>query len=178
MAEPLVAQLLRNHPDDIVAVVYHTPWPGIDDPFYQHNPTQNLARAEYYNVPYVPWFLFDGILYLMDYIPYQLYEDAYDQRKLVPTDVSLVHTGIYHPADGLVDFAVTASAESTLPPGDYRIHIVLTESGLEWEAPNGTNVHNHTMRGMVPSEQGTSVTFTGDFPQTAQAVVNFVLDPL
>jgi len=117
---------------------------------------EEFTRAEYYNVPYVTWFLFDGILYLMDYIPFQLYEDAYHQRKLVPTDVSLTHTGTYNTVDGHVDFSVTASTESALPPGDYRIHIVLTESGLEWAAPNGTNIHNHTMRSMIPNDKGRS----------------------
>ena len=41
----MIAQFLVDHPD-VVAICYHTPWPGALDPLYLHNPVQNLARAE------------------------------------------------------------------------------------------------------------------------------------
>ncbi len=160
-----------------MAIVYHTPFPGPLDPFYLHNPEHNDARTDFYGIPYVPWVWADGVLYPWECIFYHMYQDVYDQRKAVPTDVSLTITGTYNPDDQQVMVSVTATTAESLPAGDYRLHIVLTEDDLEWEAPNGQTIHRHVMRRMYPDAQGTQVSFTGDLPQSARVIESFALDP-
>ncbi len=158
--------------------MYHTPWPGPQDPFYLHNPADNMARTEYYFAEYVPWIVFDGVDTLIDYIPYSRYEDAYTARKAVPTSVSLTHTGTYAPLSGEVTLSVTAVTDATLPAGDYRLRVAVVENAIHWEAPNGVSEHQFVMRRLVPDAEGSAVTFAGDLPQSAQVGISFALDPV
>lgn len=174
----MFSQFLEDHDDDTVAIGYNTPWPSLEDSLYLHNPEQNLTRTMYYNIPYVPYIWVDGVLYPWECYFYYMYQDVYDQRKAVPTEVSLSYAGAYDAATGDVDFTVSASTASELPAGDYRLHIVLTESDVAWAAPNGITNHDHVMRRMYPDDQGTAVTFSGDLLQVVTATVSFTLDPL
>jgi len=161
-----------------VVIVYHTPWPGPQDPLYLHNPADAMARTELFMIPYVPFIFVDGWTYLPECYFYHMYQTAYDQRKATPTDVTLTATGSYGTASRNLNFTLTASTTSELPEGDYRLQVVLTESHIEWEAPNGETIHDWIMRKMYPDAEGTAVTFSGSMPQLAQTTVSAVLDTL
>jgi hypothetical protein len=162
----------------VVTISYHTPWPGPLDPFYLHNPAQNLARTEYYNIPFVPYFWFDGISRVWDYIAYSFYESAYLLHADVPTEVTLTHTGLYTNASGEVELTVSATFGADLPEGDYRLHLALVENGIPWEAPNGQTVHEHVMRRMYPDAEGTALVLGDTYPQTIPVSVVFTLDEI
>jgi hypothetical protein len=157
--------------------MYHAWWPSAGDPFYQHNVPENDGRIYYYDIPWVPFELTDGVLEI-DFPPTDaLFQQAYDERKGVPTTVSLELEGAYVPDTGQVDVTVTASNGGFLMPADYRLHLVLTESGLYFDAPNGQDWHEYTMRDMIPDEGGTPIAFAGGFPQVDQVSTGFVCDP-
>jgi len=168
---------LNDHPD-VVTICYHTPWPGALDELYLHNPEQNLARTEYFGIPYVPYFWFDGVSRVLDYINYSFYLNAYLPRAAEPTEVLLEQEGSLDPNSGEVNFTVTATLNETVPAGDYRLHVVLVEDEIEWAAPNGETIHHHVMRRMYPDAEGTPVTLSDSYPQTVQAAVDFTLDDI
>ncbi len=161
---------------DVAAITFHTNYPAGNDPFYVHNTTDNLGRLNFYTEIWgVPWLWMDGIL--EPNYPYTTTSvtNAYNTRKAVPTSVNLTIEGSYDDATRAVEVTVTASTDAALPAGTWRLHIGLTESGIYFNAPNGTQIHDHVMRDMFPSYNGTSVTFSGGFPQTASASANFTL---
>ena len=170
-------EFVSDHPDDVVAICYNTPWPGPEDPLYWHNPEDNMGRTEYYYLPYVPWVWVDGVEYPPECYFYWMYQEDYDTRKAVATDMSLEYEGDYDPATGEASITVTAPTTSEMLDDEYRLYVVLTESGIEWSAPNGIEVHDHVMRRMYPDFEGTPAIFAGDLPQSAEVAVNFTLDP-
>jgi len=169
-------QFVLDHPD-CVAFMPHVNWPQSNDPFYVHNTADNNGRRALYGVNAVPFEILDGVLEPVYFYTYARILAAYNTRKAVPTDVTLSYTGLYVPSTGQVDFTVTASTTSALPAGDFRLHIVLTESGIFYDAANGIDYHEFTLRKMFPTFNGTSVSFSGGFPQTAQASTSFTLNP-
>ena len=175
--EPILLAFLRDHPDDSVGVLYHSGFPGPGDPFYQHNIADNDGRIADYGVIGVPEERADGVLEPIFLYTYERIQAVYDARKATPTDVTLSAGGSYDPGSGEVQITVTADVPSPLPPGDYRLHIVLTESGIDYDASNGIDVHDHTMRRMLPDHGGTPVDLTGPLPVQVEASALFGLDP-
>lgn len=151
--------------------MYHANFPYPIDPFYMHNIPDNQGRIQWYPISSVPRVKIDG---LASSTSYSSLQSNYDSRKATPTDVSLEITGSWDPGTRAVDVTVTASTTSALP-GDFSLQIVLTESEVYYEGTNGIDWHEHTMRGMFPDHLGTPVTFSGEFPQTAQASASFTL---
>ena len=157
--------------------MYHAWWPSSGDPFYQHNLAENTGRINYYGLPWVPFEITDGVLDI-DFPPSQfLFQAAYDERKAVPCTVELELTGLYRPETRALSLTVSASNTGFLPAGDYRLHVALTESGIFFDAPNGVDYHEYTMRDMIPDEVGIAMTFAGEFPQVDSFQAGVTVNP-
>ena len=176
--EPIAFAFLNDHAEDTVGIAYHSWWPAADDPFYQHASGDCAARIADYGVSLVPHLRLDGVTEPHFLYTYQRIQSAYDERKALPTDVSLSATGSYSTSSGRLRLEISALGESPLPAGDYRIHAVLTESDLLFAAPNGIDEHHHTLRRMLPGPGGSPVTFSSGPSIEATAMVETDLDPL
>ncbi len=152
-------------------MIYHVNFPYPIDPFFFNNMEDNEGRRAFYGVLGVPNERVDGS---QTGTSLAALTAAYDSRKATPTDVSLEISGSWNPDSRDVDVQVTATTTSPLL-GDYRLHIVLTESEIYFDATNGIQIHDHTMRDMFPDAAGTPVVFEGDLPQTVQASASFML---
>jgi hypothetical protein len=175
--DPIISSLIEDQAGDVVAVLYHPSFTSPFDPFYLHNPGQSMDRVDYYYVTATPRPIFDGVVfsyppYTMDYFLADLAE-----RETVSTPVSLDIEGYYSPGGGAVEVSVTATTEQMLPPGDYRLHIVLTESDIYFNGTGYHDIHDHTMRRMFPDPEGTTVSFAGNLPQSTAASAGITLDP-
>ncbi len=162
---------VQTHADDCVAVIYHTNFPYPFDPFYDHNVEDNEGRRSDYGIGGVPHVRVDGS---QSGTSSGALQAAYDARKATPTDVGLIVEGSWDDETRQVEVTVTASTMSPLL-GEYSLHIVLIENEVYFEGTNGIDWHEFTMRDMFPDFGGTPVTFSGDFPQEAQASASFVL---
>ena len=59
---PFLKAYIDAKGDSIIAIKYHSSFPGID-PMYSHNPTQSAERySTYYGINAVPWLNVDGIV--------------------------------------------------------------------------------------------------------------------
>ncbi len=172
----MIQEFLDEHPD-VVTICYHTPWPGPLDQLYQHNPVQNLARTDYYGIPYVPYAWFDGKIYAYEPTSRYWYDWGYDYVADDVTEVTLAPDGVYDPAAGTVALDVTVTLAAEIPAGDYRLHVVLVENGVAYEPENGQTIHDHVMRRMYPDENGTAITLGAVYPQSHAVVVDLTLDP-
>ncbi len=164
--------------DDVVAISFNAWWPYNQDPFYQHNTADNTGRILYYQIPGVPHEIVDGVEAISGPHSEAHFQAAYDLRKATPTSVSLEIEGLYNENTRELDCIVIATTDQALPPGDYRLHLVLTESDIFFDGSNGIQWHQYVMRDMLPDFEGSLVSFSGDLPQSAQSMLNTTIDAL
>ncbi len=175
--DPIFADFV-NAREDIVPIAFNAWWPYSQDPFYQHNMDDNTGRIMFYGIPSVPYGRADGLLPVTTPPNETKLQDAYDARKAVPTSVSLELSGEYDEGSRELNCTVTAMTDVALPDGDFRLHVVVTESDIFFDGGNGTDHHEFIMRAMLPDFEGSAVSFSGPLPLMAEASVSTTLDAL
>jgi hypothetical protein len=175
--EPTFVEFADSH-DDVVAISFNAWWPYNQDPLYQHNTADNTGRILYYQIPGVPHEIVDGVEAISGPHSEAHFQAAYDLRKATPTSVSLEIEGLYNESTRELDCTVTATTDQVLTPGDYRLHLVLTESDIFFDGSNGIQWHQYVMRDMLPDFEGSPVSFSGDLPQSDQSMLNTTIDAL
>jgi PKD repeat protein len=119
------------------------------------------ARNAYYGITGFPTAFFDGVLSFVGgshtASMYSNYLPLYNQRYAIPSpcymDISGTHTGDVYTV--VLSIHKTAAITGT----DLRAHLVLTESNISYSWQGQTEL-NYVERTMVPSDQGTPVSFT------------------
>ncbi len=175
--DPIFADFVETHAD-VVPIAFNAWWPYSQDPFYQHNMGDNTGRILFYGIPSVPYARADGFRPVTTPPNQTKLQDAYDEAKAVPTSVSLEILGDYDEGSRELNCTVTAMSDLALPDGDYRLHVVVTESDIIFDGGNGNDHHSYIMRAMLPDFEGTAVTFSGPLPLMAETSVSTTLDPL
>jgi hypothetical protein len=157
---------------DVVAIEYHTSFPYAGDPFYLANPAEVNNRVFYNQISGTPSVRFDG-----PYIPAlnpAAYEALYDQRKALGSRALVELGGTYDPITRNGEVIAQVIAENPLA-GNWRLRIAITESDINYQAPNGINVHHHVFRRFAPDTTGTPLTFAAPYPDTAHVTLPFTI---
>lgn len=139
---------------DVAVIEYHN-----GDAFAN---TASNYRNSYYNVPGYPTAHFDGVL---EYVGgsatqsmYNNYLPLYNQRIAIPCDYT---ASIFGQNNGLTyDVTVVIDLHSGTPPANLTAHLVLTESEIQYNWQNQTEL-NYVCRAMYPNHFGTAVDFAG-----------------
>ncbi|MFQ5906284.1 MAG: Omp28-related outer membrane protein, partial [bacterium] len=144
--------------DTVVCIQFHTWWPGPSDPFYQANISENTARTNYYQPgsKYVPRAFIDGVI--DGQLSYSQWGNFIRGRHAVDAPLTIELQGAYPtvpPNDGMV--RVLVEALDFLSFSDLRLFTVITEDGIFFAGPNGTLIHDQTMRDMIPASTGEPV---------------------
>ncbi|MBE2279972.1 MAG: Omp28-related outer membrane protein [Ignavibacteriaceae bacterium] len=157
-SNPILNNYLHTMKDSIVAVIYHSWWPGINDPMYQHNINQNRDRIQYMagNVNATPWLNVDGII--VDVWPFTLpnLSGAFNQRMAIATPVDLRVTHNRFSQDS-VEAIVTLNIISPLPSGNYKLRVYAVEDPIIYATPPGNNGERdfpHVFRKALPNSTG------------------------
>ncbi len=160
---------------DVVAIEYHTSFPYAGDPFYLANVPEQENRVFYNQVFAAPAIRFDG-----PNIPtannQTAYENLYQQRKAAPSRARIELGGDYDPVLRTGEVTARVIAESAIS-GDQRLRIALTESEIDYAAPNGINIHEHVFRRFVPDTAGTVIVFSAPYPDTMTVTLPFTVEP-
>jgi len=159
--------------DTVTCIQYHTWWPSPSDPYYQANIAENTARTNYYQpgTKYVPWGNIDGII--VGGFTYSQWGNLIRGRAIVDAPVDIQLQGYYNDPNGMV--RVLVEATDFLSFSSLRVFVVITEDDIFWSAPNGTQIHDQTMRDMIPGATGDPVSLSspGD---TLLREYNFTVD--
>jgi hypothetical protein len=67
-------------------------------------------------------------------------------------------SGNYMPDSAAGYLIVTSIVEADPGLNNYKLRVALTESSINWHAPNGTQIHNQTFRDMIPYASGLGIT--------------------
>lgn len=166
--------MVEQYQDEITVIRYHTWWPSPNDPFYLFNTVENGARTQYYEIEWVTYLIVDGILH--GGVDSSIWDSLFVSRMDLDSPLDMAISGGYNYQDreGNLDISVIATDE--ISHDSLRFHCAITESGIYWPAPNGLEIHNQTMRDMVPDAEGEPMTI--QYGDTLNFVRQFVLDDL
>jgi len=158
--------LVETYPDRLAVVRYHQ---GSADPYYLHNPSENLARNSYYGSPVRPHLFTDGFSATTNYHAWGMYILA---RMGIESNLEIQINGNYNQGtrETNLQLAVTGTGEITQP--NLRLQVVLIESDLDY----GGHTHNQVMRDMIPDAEGESFTISNG--QTLHFDRSFTVDGL
>ena len=158
---PALKAFLESKGDTIIAIKYHTNFPGFD-PMNVSNPSQvEERRTGYYtDVNAVPWLKGDGDMF-PDIWPFTLsnFNTAFDTRKNVNPLLSINVTDQRITVDS-VKSTVRISIPSNLPAGNYKLRVMAAERVIEYANPpgnNGERIFEHVFRKGIPNMSGTEI---------------------
>jgi hypothetical protein len=125
-----------------VQITCHVNWPGPNDPFYLANPTENMARKDYYAVSAVPQVQVDGFI---DGGSGSL-ETLMLNRRTVDSPLTIAVSGqILSPTTGEITATITNTSGASV---GGALHFVLTETDVPYSGKNWTFV----MRDFFPGD--------------------------
>lgn len=160
-SNPTLKAYLDEKGDSIVAIKYHTNFPGFD-PMYNSNPTQvEERRGGYYSdVNAVPWLKGDGNLF-PDIWPFTIsnFDNAFYTRMAVTPQVLLNITDMKIPGDS-IRTTISINIPSALAAGNYKLRVMVVEDVIVYPSPpgsNGESVFEHVFRKGLPSMAGTEL---------------------
>ena len=156
---PQLKMFLDMHPDDAIAIKYHTSFPGYD-PMYFANPVQNDGRTQhYYMMNATPYCNADGVINQIFPFTVAGFTAALNQRLAVPAPLALSVTDIRIPGDS-VKSTIDMEIFSNLPAGDYKLRIMAVEGRVVYSTPPGTNgeyIFEEVFRKAYPDVFGTPI---------------------
>ena len=177
-----MAVLEQRNPENLALISYHVWWPSSSDPFYNANIGENEARVNFYpehsekGIWYVPRLFIDGVgdddAYDVD-DPWDIWVNMVADRSRMESPLEMSLDFEFDGMNGKAHAHITSSEE--ISAGDMVIHFVLTESEIDYEAPNDVSVHDNVMRKMYPDHDGEP--FTIQQGQTLDISRDFTLDP-
>lgn len=174
---PYLKAYIDSKFDSIIAIMYHSSFPGFD-PMYNHNPTQNQERySAYYGMNAVPWLNADGIV--NDIWPFTIanLNNGFYGRLAIPAPLTITVNDQRIAGDS-IRATVNINLPSNLPSGNYKLRVMAIEKWVIYSSPpgsNGESVFQHVFRRAYPNTTGT--TFNG-IEGNQQFVFTYKKDPV
>ncbi|MEO8209768.1 MAG: T9SS type A sorting domain-containing protein [bacterium] len=157
---PALKAYIDSKGDTIVAVKYHTNFPGFD-PMYNHNPSQvEQRRTGYYSdVNAVPWLKGDGDMF-PDVWPFTLanFDAAFNTRKAITPLLTMSVTDERIAGDS-IKATIYIHIPQDLNAGNYKLRIMAVEKVIVYPSPpgnNGESIFEYVFRKGYPDMQGIS----------------------
>ncbi len=170
-ANPSFDRIADEYGEEKVSLVrYHVSWPAGNDPFYTANSAENDARRSYYGVNSVPCVYCDGEKVNFQTSYYTDLKTEVDARLAIPSKLKIDVTGSLGTGTGSID--VHIEALDTISASNLRARILILESNISYNAPNGETNHRFTVRDMVDNANGVSVSLSNQ-GDTADISKNF-----
>ena len=135
-------------------VRYHVHWPSNADPFYTANSGENDARRSYYGVNSVPWIVIDG----EKISGTSQINSKVNARLAIPSKLQIDVSGSLGANSGTID--VSIEALDSISQTNLRARIMILESNISYNAPNGETNHRFICRDMVDNANGAAVSLS------------------
>jgi len=139
--------------DRVAIIKYHMYWPSPgNDPYYHANPTENLARKNYYSVSSVPHARIDGTI--NGGSSYSNWPSLIINQMSVPSQFTIDINGDLNSTTGGTLSIVVTSDNNPIPTGTLVLQTLVVENELNYTGTNGDPVHHQVMRKMYPDANG------------------------
>jgi len=127
-----------------------------------------MARNNYYSNNYSPHLFVDGNVDAGYNTGQYATRIRSELSTVAPLDIQI--EGDFDPTARTGQLRITVAATEQFSNTSLKLRIALVESGIRWNAPNGTPVHNEVLRDMIPNATGTAVTIQrGQIAQFSQS---------
>jgi hypothetical protein len=168
-----VRVLEQKYTQNLALIQYHAWWPDSLEVFFVANRPENRARNIYYENTFLPHFFIDGYIDASNDQGDNTWGNMVTERSQTESPLEIVLDIDFDGTEGTVNAHITA--EEAIAQAEPVIHFVLTESEIEYQAPNGIPLHHNIMRKMLPDENGEP--FTIQVGQTLHLSRDFTLQP-
>jgi hypothetical protein len=150
---PAFFETLAEYPEDLHHIAYHPEIPYNNCFFYLHNPSQNNARKDLYNVPATPWMLLWGkrVSNGSALLPAGALNQGLGQTSSLQVLVQESLSGFGRAVQVEVEVKSVASPPDS---GDIRLFVAVVEREVNYAAPNGETLHHNVFRQMLPNSEG------------------------
>ena len=156
-ANPASYKYLESNYDRMVSIWYHAWWPGSGDPMYIANKPENENRIGYYNIPWVPYSVIDGILYDAAGDANTLGAQAESRWK--NTSPIKLHLKSNIVGDS-IEVTLTMVVYGAVTQKSLKLQTVITESIISYPTPPGSNgetVFPHVFRKFIGGVNGIDI---------------------
>lgn len=140
---------IEQYPDDIHHIAYHPPVPYTTCALYQHNPSENAGRADYYDIFGTPRVFLYGSPTGSQLVTDQQLSDALN--KTSPIGIAVTET-----LSGTREVSVSVKSFGTVPSGNYKLYVAIAEKIVDYSSPNGETQHHNVFRKFLAN--GTDLT--------------------
>lgn len=139
---------IANYEDDIHLLTFHPPIPYNNCAFYLDNPTENVSRTGFYGIVGTPRVVRNGTA---SSSASQVTASMLDPLVGQTSPIQIVVTE----SDG-TDRQVNAEVRTLgfEPSGNLRLFAAIVEREVQYNAPNGENLHHHVFRKMLSAIDG------------------------
>lgn len=147
---PAMYTLLSQHASQIHHLSYHPSFPYSTCIFYQENTVENNARANYYGVFGTPTVILNGekVGPAGQLLPVAVLNPELNQTSPVYVQVTETATNV----------TVTVHTVGAKPEGTFALYVAFAEEVVNYNAPNGENVHHDVFRDMLSGIDGDAIT--------------------
>jgi len=153
---PAIATYLQKKAD-VHLITIHPDVPFDDCPFYNANPTDNVARKIYYNVTATPRTFTNGTQLNLgnDLITETLIDN--NNGEYSPLRIEIKETNLFN----LKDVKVNVESFDTPPTGNLRLYVANVVELVNFNAQNGLTEHHNVLWQFLTSENGDAITPAG-----------------
>ncbi|MGM0408268.1 MAG: PKD domain-containing protein, partial [Bacteroidota bacterium] len=151
MNDNVISPIIQNNPLDVIAVNYHTSFPGNDkmNTFYASGPS---ARTLYYGISKVPYSILDGgeRQYSYSFTDYLEENDLKARMLIEPKFDVIVKQDIQ---DNKLVVSSTLKAIESIPNTNVISHVAIIEKTVV----DGAETYSNVLRTMLPDAAGTLI---------------------
>lgn len=141
---------------NVIIIRVHTTVTSLNDPFYLFNTVDNLARSNYYGaLMFNPYTVLNGVL--LPAFNATTWTNLIESKLKLKNQFGINIVNNYDSLAGTGSLTVSVGQLSGTSVSDLRLHAVLTENNLYYEAPNGEDWHQNTMRKLFTGTDGMSI---------------------
>ena len=156
---PAMYTLLEQNASQVHHLAYHPSFPYSNCVFYQANTSENNARAAFYNVSSTPKVILNGTLVgpAAQLLPASVLNPQLNQTSEIYVQVTETANQV----------SVTVHTIGNKPEGNYELYVALAEKTVNYNAPNGENVHHDVFRDMLSNIEGDAITLAASGAATS-----------
>lgn len=168
---PTFYNLIDQNAADVHHIAYHPPIPYSSCIFYQHNPSENSERTEYYNVFGTPSVSVNGGATTgVQSLTAAVLQTHLGQTSPINIQVAESTAGNQRTVD------IGVGTWGTVPAGTYKLYAAVVEKRVDYTSPIGSSLHRNVFRKMLPNIDGVAYT-PAALGNVAEFSYTFTLDP-